>query len=117
MRQITLLIIMSALAITGVAQELKNYRSSSNKYYWKNRKPDVAYWQQDVHYKIDARIDEPSHIIDASQKLEYWNNSPDTLTYVYFHLFQNAFVKGSHLHALQEELKVNVRLGGTRRQD
>ena len=117
MRQITLLIIMSALAITGVAQELKNYRSSSNKYYWKNRKPDVAYWQQDVHYKIDARIDETSHIIDASQKLEYWNNSPDTLTYVYFHLFQNAFVKGSHLHALQEELKVNVRLGGTRRQD
>ena len=111
MRQIILFIVMSALTITGVAQELKDYRSSSNKYYWKNRKPDASYWQQDVHYQIDARIDETTHIIDASQKLEYWNNSPDTLTYVYFHLFQNAFVKGSHLHALQDELKVNARLG------
>ena len=24
------------------------YRSDKNPYYWQNRKPDAAYWQQDV---------------------------------------------------------------------
>ena len=94
-------ILLAGCVISGAAQELKEYRSQSNKLYWGNRKPDAAYWQQDVYYKIDARIDENTHIIDAAQTLEYWNNSPDTLEYVYFHLFQNAFVMGSHLHAMQ----------------
>ncbi|MBS1782083.1 MAG: M1 family metallopeptidase [Bacteroidetes bacterium] len=93
------------------AQNLKGYQSIANKEYWKNRKPDADYWQQDVHYTIDATVDETTHIISATQQLDYWNNSPDTLTYVYFHLFQNAFVKGSYLHNLEEEQKVGVKLG------
>jgi hypothetical protein len=49
--------ILSALAtlvaLNGTAQIHDNdYRSSANKYYWQNRLPDKAYWQQDVHYKI-----------------------------------------------------------------
>ena len=111
MRRLLMTMVLAGCVISGTAQELKEYRSAGNKHYWGNRKPDAAYWQQDVYYKIDARIDENTHIIDAAQTVEYWNNSPDTLNYVYFHLFQNAFVKGSHLHALQEELKVNARLG------
>ena len=35
-----------------------NYRSTTNTYYWKNRKPFEGYWQQDVHYKIKAAVDE-----------------------------------------------------------
>ncbi len=106
-----LLFLITSTAFKTSAQELKEYRSSSNPYYWKNRKPDAAYWQQDVYYNINARIDETTNTIDASQKLEYWNNSPDTLTYVYFHLYQNAFIKGSYLHALQKELIAKKFLG------
>jgi hypothetical protein len=29
-----------------------------NQYYWKNRKPDAAYWQQDVYCAMNAGIDE-----------------------------------------------------------
>ena len=54
----------------------KAYRSATNELYWKNRKPDAAYWQQDVHYIIKARIDEVAHSINATEELEYWNNSP-----------------------------------------
>ncbi|MBL0049825.1 MAG: M1 family metallopeptidase [Bacteroidetes bacterium] len=72
------------------------YRSSVNPYYWKNRKPNPEYWQQDVHYTIDATLDEKLGIIDGSEVLEYSNNSLDELQFVYFHLYQNAFQPGSY---------------------
>ncbi len=87
------------------------YRSVDNPYYWQNRMPDNAYWQQDVAYKILAIIDEDSNMIHGAEVLTYWNNSPDTLNEVYFHLFQNAFVKGSHLHNLELANNVKPHLG------
>ena len=108
----TLLISAAALkagAQTGLSDNA--YRSSGNKYYWKNRTPDAAYWQQDVAYKINAVIDEEDHHIDGKEELTYWNNSPDTLRYVYFHLYQNAFVKGSYLHDLEEVNNVSPHMG------
>lgn len=79
--------------------------------YWKNRKPHNAYWQQDIAYTIDASIDETTHQIHATEQLVYQNNSPDTLPFVYFHLFQNAFIKGSYTHALEKANGVNATLG------
>jgi len=87
------------------------YRSDKNPYYWQNRKPDAAYWQQDVQYTIYAKMIEDSNMIEGNEKLTYWNNSPDTLSYVYFHLYQNAFIKGSHLHELERANKVKEPLG------
>jgi hypothetical protein len=87
------------------------YRSADNKYYWQNRMPDKAYWQQDVQYKLYAIMREEENVIDGAEELTYWNNSPDTLGYVYFHLYQNAFVKGSHLHDLEKANKVKVGMG------
>ena len=87
------------------------YRSSNNKYYWQNRKPDAAYWQQDVNYRIYAKVNETEHVIEGAEELTYWNNSPDTLQYVYFHLYQNAFIKGSYLRDLELANKVNSRMG------
>ncbi len=88
-----------------------DYRNKSNTHYWLNRRPDRDYWQQDVDYKIDARIDESMDVIYGQEKLTYWNNSPDRLDYVYFHLYQNAFIKGSHLHNLELKNKVKPHLG------
>jgi hypothetical protein len=93
------------------AQKMSAYRSDKNPYYWKNRKPDAAYWQQDVYYNIRARVDETTNIIDASQDIEYWNNSPDTLNYIFFHLYENAFVRGSYLHGLEKEKGLKPKLG------
>ncbi|MES2838424.1 MAG: M1 family metallopeptidase [Bacteroidota bacterium] len=82
------------------------YQNSDNPYYWKNRKPHAAYWQQDVYYNIKAFINDSTDIITAKQELTYWNNSPDTLTYVYFHLYQNAFQPDSYLDNLQKNNNV-----------
>lgn len=78
----------------------ETYRSASNKMYWKNKLPRAGYWQQDVHYEIKATIDETSDIISGQQKFTYYNNSPDTLHELFFHLYQNAFQPGSYLHSL-----------------
>jgi aminopeptidase N len=80
--------------------QTSEYRSAENKEYWKNRKPYEGYWQQDVYYNIKASIDDSTDIISAEMELVYYNNSPDTLTQLYFHLYQNAFAKGAYLESL-----------------
>lgn len=108
----TLTLLGVLLASYGHAQVSDNaYRNTTNRYYWQNRKPDAAYWQQDVHYRINARMNEQDHVIEASEQLTYWNNSPDTLRYVYFHLFQNAFIKGSYLRQLEDANKSRAHMG------
>ncbi len=76
------------------------YRSAENPYYWQNKKPFEGYWQQDVEYKIRASIDEKTDIIDGNLILTYYNNSPDALPFVYFHLYQEAFQPNSYVDAL-----------------
>lgn len=79
--------------------------------YWKNKRPHAAYWQQDVAYKIDAEIDETTDIISGYEQLTYTNNSPDTLHFVFFHLYQNAFLPGSYLDQLQRANGVKPTFG------
>ncbi len=83
-----------------LSQNDNAYRSKENRHYWQNRKPFAGYWQQDVAYRIEADVNERTRVINATEELTYWNNSPDELAFVYFHLYQNAFTKGSYLHEL-----------------
>ncbi|RYE22142.1 MAG: M1 family peptidase [Sphingobacteriales bacterium] len=76
-----------------------------------DKPPCPGYWQQRVHYSISAKIDEDAHVIDGNEMLLYENNSPDTLRYVYFHLYQNAHAKGSYLHNLEKVKHVKTKLG------
>jgi len=112
-RVLSVFLIFAGSISLATAQYLHDnaYRNSENPYYWQNRKPDGAYWEQDVDYKLYAVMAEDSNMIDGAEVLTYWNNSPDTLNEVYFHLYQNAFVKGSHLHNLEKANKQKTKLG------
>jgi hypothetical protein len=105
----SLLLLLSLLYPIVIAAQ--DYRSGSNSYYWKNRKPYEGYWQQDVHYVIKARLDDKTDIIEGAQELTYWNNSPYELPFVYFRLVQNAFQPGSYLDDLQKNNKVIPKYG------
>ena len=87
------------------------HRNTNNEQYWQNRMPDKAYWQQDVAYKITAVMHEEENKIEGTEELTYWNNSPDTLGFVFFHLYQNAFIRGSYLHDLELLNKVKATMG------
>lgn len=52
-------------------------------------------WQQRVKYAMDIDMNVETNRFQGKQKLEYWNNSPDTLTRVFYHLYFNAFQPGS----------------------
>ncbi|MBX2900396.1 MAG: M1 family metallopeptidase [Cyclobacteriaceae bacterium] len=52
-------------------------------------------WQQRVEYTMNVALNAQTHKLTGDQKLVYYNNSPDTLTKVYYHLFFNAFQPGS----------------------
>lgn len=53
------------------------------------------YWQQEVEYEMDIDVDAANHQFTGKQKLTYYNNSPDTLERVYYHLYFNAFQPNS----------------------
>lgn len=55
----------------------------------------AQYWQQKVHYIMDIDMDVEKHQYTGRQTLTYYNNSPDTLHEVYYHLYFNAFQPGS----------------------
>ena len=52
-------------------------------------------WQQRVKYTMNIDMNVLTNQFTGKQKLEYWNNSPDTLTKVFYHLYFNAFQPGS----------------------
>jgi aminopeptidase N len=49
------------------------------------------YWQQQVNYNIDVSLNDADNTLHGFEKIEYINNSPDTLTYIWFHIWPNAY--------------------------
>ena len=54
-----------------------------------------TYWQQQISYDIDVDFNHQNHQFDLTEKITYYNNSPDNLNKVFFHLYYNAFQPGS----------------------
>ena len=51
----------------------------------------TSYWQQQVNYKIDVTLHDADNMLDGFVKMDYHNNSPDTLHFIWIHLWPNAF--------------------------
>ena len=52
-------------------------------------------WQQRVDTRINVTLDDNKHILRAYEEMTYTNNSPDTLRFIYIHLWPNAY-KNDH---------------------
>ena len=50
-----------------------------------------VYFQQDVAYKINVKLDDKKHELAADESVEYINNSPDELSFIWFHLWPNGY--------------------------
>jgi len=68
---------------------------------------DTTYFQQRVHYRIEARLDEQAQQLDARMRFGYRNNAPASLDTLWFHLHLNAFRPNSRW--AQRELQFGER--------
>ncbi len=54
-------------------------------------------WQQRVEYKMEISFNADQHKFEGTQNLKLFNNSPDTLSKLFYHLYFNAFQPGSDM--------------------
>ena len=52
-------------------------------------------WQQRVDYKMDIIMNVQNHQFNGKQSIKYFNNSPDTIHHIFYHLYFNAFQPNS----------------------
>ncbi|MDI5948967.1 M1 family metallopeptidase [Flavobacterium yafengii] len=57
--------------------------------------PGPAYYQQQADYKINVELDDKKSKLTGSETVTYYNNSPDTLEYLWVQLDQNQAAKTS----------------------
>lgn len=50
-----------------------------------------VYWQQQVDYKIDVTLNDADNTLDGYISMNYFNNSPDTLHFIWIHIWPNAY--------------------------
>ena len=94
-------LLSSAVIAQGIQQTKGNFEDkfrqleevlpTPNVYRNASGAPGHEYWQQQVDYEIDVTLDEENKRISASEVINYQNNSPDTLGYLWLQLDQNRF--------------------------
>lgn len=72
---------------------------------WTFGSAQTTYFQQEVNYKISVRLDDEQNTLSAKQEIQYINNSPNDLGFIYFHLWPNAYRNNST--ALSKQLLKN----------
>jgi hypothetical protein len=60
-----------------------------------------TYWQQQVNYKINVSLNDQNNSLKGWEELQYTNNSPDQLNFIWFHLWENAYKNDSTAFAKQ----------------
>jgi hypothetical protein len=60
-----------------------------NEYRTASGAPGPKYWQQKADYDISCELDEPHLKLTGTETINYFNNSPDQLTYLWMQLDEN----------------------------
>ncbi|SEM14615.1 hypothetical protein SAMN05216436_10249 [bacterium A37T11] len=76
------------------------YSKNGNQYRSASGKPGPSYWQNRADYHIAARLDDQTREISGKVTIEYTNNSPDDLDYLWLQLDQNLFKTNARGHAI-----------------
>lgn len=60
-----------------------------------------GYWQQQVNHRIQVSLNDQDHSLKGFQTVEYTNNSPQSLDFIWFHLYPNAYKNDQTAYATQ----------------
>ncbi|KGJ89485.1 M1 family metallopeptidase [Thalassotalea sp. ND16A] len=76
-------------------RQLEEILPTPNDYRNAAGEPGKEYWQQQVDYSIQVKLDEEKRRLSATQQVTYHNNSPYRLKYLWLQLEQNRFKQDS----------------------
>lgn len=100
------LIFLAMSPVSLLAQEPSSYdphqlwnpgffTHNGNEYRSANGAPGPKYWQNSANYIIHATLDEKDTLIKGGVSINYTNNSPDSLHFLWLQLDQNLFKQDS----------------------
>ncbi len=76
-------------------RQLEEILPTPNIYRTASGAPGHKYWQQEVDYEIEIKLDDKTQQLTGSETLYYKNNSPDNLRYIWLQLDQNRMGRAS----------------------
>ncbi|MEM7109463.1 MAG: M1 family metallopeptidase [Bacteroidota bacterium] len=79
----------------GKFEQLGQELPTPNSYRTGSGAPGVNYWQQRADYKIQVEINDDTQVLNGSETITYYNQSPDVLNYLWVQLDQNVRAKGN----------------------
>jgi hypothetical protein len=100
MRIIILILILFCPDLIS-AQEIQLYETINYQQAVKNGtrsldgKPGSEYWQNHANYTISVKLDTSENRLFGNERVEYFNESPDTLSGIVLRLYQNRRKKGA----------------------
>lgn len=80
----------------GKFEQLDQLLPTPNEYRTGSGAPGPRYWQQRADYVINAELNDVNQSITGSETITYFNNSPETLKYLWLQLDQNINDKESN---------------------
>ena len=117
---VTLFLLITGGYITGSAQideqrhgvrfeQLGTVLRTPNVYRNASGAPGHMYWQQQADYDIEVTLNDDNQSITGSASIDYSNNSPDALDYLWVQLDQNQRAKDSETHKMATN-KINTQM-------
>ena len=82
-------------------RQLEEVLPTPNIYRTASGAPGHKYWQQQVDYDIEIKLDDKTQQLTGAETLNYQNNSPDTLRYIWLQLDQNKLSRNSESKLVQ----------------
>jgi hypothetical protein len=79
----------------GKFEQLGTELPTPNSYRTASGAPGPNYWQQRADYEIEVEVDDDTQKLTGKEKITYYNNSPETLTYLWVQLDQNVFAENN----------------------
>ncbi|HEU4472111.1 MAG TPA: M1 family metallopeptidase [Flavisolibacter sp.] len=100
MKKFCLLIIANCLLAAGFAQSKYDHRKAfepgfypqtGNDYRSASGEPGPKYWQNRADYQLACTLDTAAHAVSGTVDINYTNNSPDELRFIWLQLDQNIY--------------------------
>ena len=99
-----IMLLFSVVSFTLNAQDVNPNNQSlfdnftyrqGNEFRTASGKPGPKYWQNSADYQLEVTLDEKNHVVTGNVAIQYTNNSPEELDFIWLYLEQNRFTETS----------------------